>query len=198
MSRIHRVIAAAALVALSSVAQAASITYTSSVAFVSRVAPGSYTENFDGMGNPPPGPVAFSGGAFAYSASAPSDIYLGGGFLGASQINEALTINFTSGNVTAIAANFFATDINDDFQAAGLQIDLSDGTSVIFSPPTAGDSFLGFVSDVTITSLTIQGPGPSLYAGLDNLLVGTAPEPGSLALVGLAMSGLLVARRRQA
>ena len=195
MLSFHRLLPAAAL-ALMSASTLATTVYTSSSAFLAALAPGAYTETFDGLINPPAGPAGFSGGGFAYAASAPSDIYLAGGFLGASQIDEALTINFTSGNVYAVGAEFFATDINDDPQAVSVTITLNDGTVETFTPLSFATAFRGFASDLAITSLVISGPGQSLYAGLDNLTVGRVPEPTSYALVALALAGLLASRRR--
>jgi hypothetical protein len=180
----------------------ADVVYTSSASFLAQVAAGSYTNNFDGLSNPAPGSVAFSGGGFSYSAFAPSDIYLEGGFLGTSQIDEALTITFDNGNVFAVGANFFAVDIQDDFQQVSLTLTLSNGTTETFTPNSLVDSYRGFISDFAITSLIISGPGASLYAGLDNLTVGmelvtgTVPEPGSWALLALGLAGFLVVRRR--
>ena len=196
MQLAHRLIPAIALAVLSATANASTITYSASAAFLARVLPGAYTETFTGLLNPPAGPFTFSGGSFSYNASAPNDLYLEGGFLGASQENDALTILFTSGNVHAVGANFFATDLGDAFQPVSITITLGDGTVETFTPASLADSYRGFASENLITSLVISGPGISLYAGLDNLTVGTVPEPTSWALVGLALSGLIVARRR--
>lgn len=199
MQPAYRILPAFALAFLSASSFAATTVYTSSASFLSQIAPGfSYTQNFDGLSDPVPGPVVFSGGTFAYAASAPSDIYLAGGFLGTSQINEALTINFTSGNITAVGANFYATNISDAFQSVSVTITLGDGTVETFTPTSIANSYRGFTSTQLITSLVISGPGASLYAGLDNLTVGAVPEPDRLALLGLGLAGLLlVARRRK-
>jgi len=203
--RITRQLLPALALALASVPSwAAFSTYTNSADFLAQVAPGSYTESFDGLPQPPVGPVSFASGGFGYSASAPSDIYFGADLLGASGQDEDLTVVFTSGNVKAFGANFFATDLADDFQQVLVSLLMSDGSRVEFTPTDIASSYRGFVSDVAFTSVTFKAPGQSLYAGLDNLTVGTTPrghdvpEPTSLALVGLAAAGLFASRRRAA
>ena len=199
MHKAHRLLSIALLTTLSASAFATTTTYTSSSSFMAQVNAGSYTEGFNGwVSDPPSGALVFSSGSFTYSAFATSDLYLTAGFLGTSQINQALTINFTSGNVTAIGGNFFATDLNDAFQAVSLTVTLSDGTVTTFTPTSIADGFRGFTSTSTITSLTISAPGQSLYAGLDNLTVGVSavPEPANWALMGLGLAGVVAARRR--
>lgn len=197
MQPAYRLLSAVALAALSASSIASTTVYTSSSAFLAQVAPGYYTEAFTGMSNPPEGAMTFSGGGFSYSAFAPSDLYLAGGFLGTSQISEALTITFTSGNVSSVGGNFFMTDFNDNFQSVSVTVTLSDGTVQSFTPTTLADSFRGFVSTTPISSLVISAPGASLYAGLDNFTVGVSavPEPAAWLLMGLGVAGLLVRRR---
>ncbi len=196
MQLAHRLIPAVALAVLSATANASTITYNSSAAFLARVLPGFYTETFTGLAVPPAGPLGFSGGAFSYSVSAPQDLFSAGAFLETSQINEALTITFNGGNVRAVGGNFFAVDLNDDFQSMAVTVSLGDGTVETFTAASMANSYRGFTSDFAINSLVISGPGASRYAAIDNLTVGTVPEPTSWALVGLALSGLIVARRR--
>lgn len=189
----------AALLGLFSAAAMAGPTaiYTSSASFMSHVSAGAYTENFN---HPVSMPASFSGGGFAYALTTPSGIYASGSFVGANTPTESVTINFTGQTVKAIGANFFATDYNDAFQPATMNLLLSNGAAYSFTPTSMADSYLGFVSDVAITSLIVSSAGG--YASLDNLTVGDAPsqvpEPASLALVGLGLAGALVSRRRLA
>ncbi len=198
MQPVHRTILALGLAALSASSFAATTVYSSPAAFMAAVAPGSYTNSFDGLASTPPS--SFSGSGFSYTVSAPSGLYGSGEFLGTNLPDEALTITFTSGNVSAVGGNFYATNISDVFQSVSMTVTLSDGTAATFTPTSIANAFRGFASTATITTLTISAPGTSLYAGVDNLTVGVSavPEPTSALLMALGVAGLLVARRRQA
>jgi hypothetical protein len=193
VSRLATAIACAVL----STASLAGAVYTSSASFLAKVKPGSYTETFNGLDNS--ASPSFSGGAFGYTISSPGDIYFSGDFVGTNLPNLDLTIDFT-GNVTALGANFFASNISDEFQAVSLTLTLSDGTIETFTPTSLLDSYRGFTTDVAISSLVISGPGESLYAGLDNLTVGVSavPEPETWALFAAGLLGLRLVRRRAA
>lgn len=196
MKNAPRLAATIALVASALPALAGVTTYTSSAQFLAALAPGAYTETFTLPPVVPPS--AYSNGVFGYTVSAPNGLFTLGTDVGTNQENEALTIDFTSGNVHAVGGNFYATDINPDFQSVLMMITLSTGDTETWTPASLADSFRGFTSDALITSLVIGAPGQSLYATVDNLIVGTVPEPQSWALAGVALAALFVRRRRDA
>lgn len=201
MQSYHRFLSVVSLTLLSASSFAATTTYTSAASFLPQVTAGSYLENFNSFDDE--GPATFSSGGFSYAVSATSGIYGSGEFIGSNQPYEVVTISFTSGNVTAVGGNFFATDISDSFFANPVTLTLSDATTVTFTPSSLLDSYRGFTSDVVITSLTLTVPTVafnSRYPALDNLTVGVAvvPEPSSWLLMGLGVAGLAaVARRRR-
>ena len=193
-------LAFAAALVFSAAASAQTTTFTSAATFLANVAPGSYTEGFGDPSFSGDPSASFSGGAFAYTVSAPGGLYGSSTFLGTNLPSEALTITFTGAPVTAVGGNFWATNISDTFQATPITLSLSNGTTTTFTPisETSG-SFRGFTSSLAITSLTIVSTA-AVYAGMDNFTVGAVaaiPEPGTWLLMALGVGGLLLRNARR-
>lgn len=192
-TRQHKSSALAAFSAILCASSAGGATvYTNQATFISTINPGYYLEDFEAT-NPP----SYNSGGFSYTVGGDT-IYDSGSFIGNHNPNTALTITFTSGNVTAVGGEFFITDQSDIFLTVPVSITLSDATIISYTPNSQAE-FRGFVSNgPVITSLTFGAPGPSRFNNLDNLIVGTAiPEPSSIFLMGLLcfISSLTYRRR---
>lgn len=182
-------------------APAMAAVYTNSAAFLADVQPGFYFNNFTGLAAGPSGPLNYSGNGFSYTitASGPNNagLYNDPGVVSTNNALDGILVTFTSGNVTAVGGNFWATDINVFPIPATVTITTSDGQSSSFT--SAGpNSFRGFTSNVLITSIFIDAADTpaNAWSTMDNLYVGQAiPAPGAMALLGLG--GLAAARRRR-
>jgi len=193
---------------------AATVVYTNRDAFFAMLAPGSYTEGFENQTFPfppaqIPSPQSFSsGGEFSFSAASPQGLYVAGtpnGDVWLSNANAANPISFTitSGNPYAVGGFFFITDSsgkNVVATLATLLVQVNDGTNFLVPPNSTPGSFVGFISDAPIMSLTVtrfaNGGTNDAYATVNDLTLGhVIPEPTSaLFILGAAACGL--GRRR--
>ena len=86
--------------------------------------------------------------------------------------------------------------------AVSLNLKFSNGATYTANSPANGYAFFGVTSDDLLTQLTIKTTND--FTAFDNVALGTAtvpaagdvPEPGSVALLGLALFGLVGARRK--
>ena len=155
-------------------------------------------QNFNGLSGSYPS-VSGGAGNFAWTASAPSGLFVNGSSVARTlATQDTLTFTFSSANVFAVGGAFYNVDAAGNQQNSVMKIKLSDGTSFIRVVSNT-TTFSGFVSDgVNITSLEVSRSGslaPNTYVASSGFVIGAVPAPGALALVGLAG---LVARRRRA
>jgi hypothetical protein len=202
-------------------ARAAITVYTDLAAFLAAIAPGAYTETFQGLPNTPTdlglAPQAFSGGGYGFVALAPLGFISTniGGDKGLSLFSapETVTLGGLSGPgpVTAIGGFFFTV------QSGGAALDANGALSITASAgaasasqavaaPTGLTSFVGFVSDTDpFTSLAaVRTSGIATgFVALDDVILGAratvapVPEPASVALLGAGLLGLAGALRRR-
>jgi hypothetical protein len=198
-------LAAISIIALVTAASAAPI-YEESV-FTAALAPGYYLEDFGAYsyGTPisPPqyfGPV----NGFSYQINTasgdPGSLFPLDGSLSVSFNVETLLINFFAGNTTvnAVGGFFFPTDDGGNSVAGSVFVSFNGGAAqeVTSTDPL---SFLGFLSDTPITSISIYSVEGN-FPTLDHLYVGTqaVPLPPSVLLLGSGLLSLgLLGWRRQ-
>ena len=206
-------LAVAALAVSASASHAAFTLVTNSLSAFNAAtfAPG--TDTFTGFNitGSTPSPITRSAGAYGYTAAASTSSFFGAGttanpWLSTNNALDSVLFNtFTGGGasgIKGIGGNFFGSDITGSFSSGNITlvaVDSLGATSTqIITAATVG-SFLGFVTNGVITSLTlsaVQGVNP-LWPTADNLVL-AIPEPGTYALMfaGLAAVGAMVRRRK--
>ena len=209
-SRLLKPVVLAALVAAGGSSQAALTVFSSLASFQAAVGViGTDTFagfNISGVTN---SPINRSAGAYTYSGSAANGFFGGGSladpFLSTNLAGDSIVITPQAG-VAGIAGNIFGSDISGAFALGPITYTVLDSlgatsTGTISPTSLTAGSFIGFVSDASITSMTLTGSGvaPVLWPSIDNLaLAAPIPEPGTYALMlgGLGLVGFLARRRR--
>lgn len=183
------------------------IAYTNEATFKAALAPGYYQEDFDYAPwttcvNPAvPSPQSFGpSGGWAYQVSAPSGLSGqvlpgGGGAVGDYQLGEGITATFTGTLPTAVGGIFWTTDLNGNPVNGGtVYIALANLETYTYTDTSDWDAFTGFISDSPIASIRVTTGGN--WATMDHVIVGTTPEPATLAFLGLGGAAIFVRRRR--
>jgi hypothetical protein len=217
-----KLIAAAAALVAGTQAHAALTVYTSEAAFNAAVAalmPAlSGTDSFDDLvagANLGSGPLMRMAGGIGYAASAgpDSDILYGAGtatdtWLSTNIATDTLAFTGFAPGVFAAGMNLFNSDISGSFLRRGsitLTATDGDGSAVasVSRRNMATTSFLGFISDGQITSLSLTSTAAraTVWPTVNNLTLASAvPEPETylMMLAGIAAIGFVAARRRSA
>lgn len=198
------VCAAAALLAAAG-AQAAITMYTSQIDFRNAIL-GGYIDSYDNLA---PGPLPAS--LFRVVVSTGYRITSPGGLYGAgpagtfdywlSNQNPASTITFSElGNLSGFGANFFTSDAAHQYLPGGtlvLSATDADGTIDFTLPDSNFNSFVGFLSDGPLASVTVRSADGQAFPSV-NLAILAVPEPstGGMLLAGLGVAGWLARPRR--
>jgi len=214
-----RQLALAALLCIAGAAQAAIGVTTSATTFSSAISTGlSGTDNFADLtiNTFLTGPLNRNAGTFTYSVSSTpagaDGLFVipnaGNPALSLTNATDALTFSLTSAPVLAFGGNFFGSNALGEVASGALRVVVTDSLNNTltqnFTLSASTANFIGFLSDSSITSVSVTAVQPggigSLWPTIDNLTVAATvvPEPGSIALM-LTSVGLLgvVARRRR-
>ena len=193
----------AALLCAAASSQAAITIYTNQADFLAAVSAPGY-DSYDDLTVDLYGTTLDrTAGAYAYQA------YAAGGLYGAGtdpdhwlstnlSLDPIVFQNFTGG-VTAFGGNFFGSDISGGYIPNGnLVLSAEDGSTVTYALNGATQaSFLGFVSDTALSSVTLSTDGGAYWPTANNVVL-AVPEPASygMLLAGLGCVGLVARRRR--
>ena len=202
-------VAAVLLAGVTSIATAATTTYTSRSSFEASLPTGNFFNNFSGVPdaiNAPVSSVSGSGGtpAISYTIAAPT---AGLGVfpdisptkaIGNWGSSNNLVVDFTSGNVFSAGGSVWLTDISGNRQAGSVTMNFSDGSSAVVPSTTTGDyGYLGITTDAApLTQMTIVATGGSTYLNLSNFST-AVPEPSTMAALVMVAAGIAVVRLRR-
>lgn len=156
--------------------------YTTREEFIAAIPPGYYEEDFASLQQGTPlKPLPFSGAGISYElmASRPwnpetkeGGLFTWPGIVSTNTAADAIVISVTSGELMAIGANFYTSDIHSTPYEGDVTITLSDGTVETFYS-TGQHDFRGFVAEMPITRIEFrvsQDPWP-LWPAMQNLIV---------------------------
>jgi hypothetical protein len=180
------------LLVLSGAAQAALTVYTSQAAFLAAVtAPGIDTFNDFSITGSTPSPInRIAGGLYSYTGTVSTTSFFGAGtaadhWLSTNTATDTITFNAFPANVRAIGGFFFGSDISGLFASGNITVVAADGsgTSTQTIVGAATSSFRGFVSDGTLTSLTVTSVQPVsgfLWPTVNDLILAASAPPAAL------------------
>ena len=135
----------------------------------------------------------------SWQASAVGGLSGANGMLRTLDAGRSMVIEFQSGQVRGVGADFFYSNSMGEAVAGYVVLALADGTQFVRSV-RGMDSFAGFWSDgAAITRMTITPIGPASAANVlvaDDMDIGyvPVPTPGAIALIGIAA---MAGRRRR-
>ena len=172
---------------------AAVTVYTDRTAFLNAIGPSPYIETFDSTApGPTPAPIeysasglvfdvrlkapSFSSGLYPYviPMGNPSDVIMACG-----DGRDTVVFDFSKANVYAVGAYFFCADFDGNVISADVFVD-TDQTAPMTVPGGSTTAFLGFVSDVPFSNLTMIGDTTTVvaFASANDLILDYVPTAG--------------------
>ena len=195
-------------------AQADVIVFTNRAAFLAALQlPG--VDTFDDLTVSQTGtPLYRMAGPYSYRVSAGpvSDFYPAGSgsdtWLATTFAADVITFSSFSSGLRAFGGNFFGSDVNGAFlpgQSVVLTANDGSTTRTVSLSDTTTTTFLGFIADNALTSVTLRQdgmPSTAYWVTANNVTLGmvtAVPEPETYAmlLAGLALVGYSARRRRE-
>jgi hypothetical protein len=165
---IQHAFACVLLLCTSTASQAAFTVYTSQAAFSAAIAsPGTDTYAGFSLSSTTTSPINRTAGTYTYTAAAPGDFFGAGTvanpWLSTNTATDTVTINAIPATVRGIGGNFFTSNISGAYVSGDITIAATDagGTTTQTIVASTTSSFLGFVSNGSITSLTITAVQPA-------------------------------------
>lgn len=159
----------AILLIVPSISHAAFMVFTDKASFLAVVeAPGVDTYTGFPTTTPTQSPIFRTAGPYAYTASTSTSSFFGAGTLADTWLTtnvSATTITFNAlpSNVYAAGGFFFGSSTSGAFAAGSVTVSASDSAGATSTQTFAGSTngFLGFVSDTSVTSLSVLAVQPS-------------------------------------
>jgi hypothetical protein len=202
-STLLKPLALAVLLCAASAAQADITVYTSQADFLGAIAAPGY-DSYDDLSVMPYAPTLDrNAGGYGYQASSAAGLWGAGGAGGdywLSNENGTQPIVFSNftGGVSAFGGNFFTSNVAGQYVIGNLLLTASDGTTLSYAlNGTTPTTFLGFVSDTALSSVTLATDGGNYWPTANNVVL-AVPEPATygMLLAGIGLLGAAARRRR--
>ena len=170
----------ALLLLVPSISHAAFIVFTDQASFLAAVeAPGVDTYTGFSTTVPTQSPIFRTAGPYSYTASTSTSSFFGAGtladtWLATNVAADTITFNAMPSNVYAAGGFFFGSSVSGAFASGSVTVNASDSAGATSTQTFAGSTngFLGFVSDTSVTSLSVLAVQPSggfLWPTVNNL-----------------------------
>lgn len=194
-----------AVIGVLGTANAAPIFYTNMATFQTDAANASIILNMDNLDSHPTGALPSSANGINIStnnngAVGSASFGSGGNAVEFSTASGGTSITFAF----AMPIHAFGIDVFDlaTVGTTTFTVALSNGGSMNYifpDTPSGNQRFFGAIDTMAaFTSVTLTNSDQGDFVELDNVKYGKIPEPGTLALFGLGLIGLGIARRRKA